>query len=254
LKLAICPSQVAAKFLFASNLTRPITLIKTAIFMRQFLVSLLIWAAGLAGLPAACAQATYDPEPEIQAFRGADSLAPPAPGAVVLWGSSSFRLWANYQFDLTGHRVLNRGFGGSQMHEALRYFERVVVPLRPRALLVYEGDNDLAAGKPPAQVLAEFQQLVALARRHFPDLKIGFVSIKASPARTSLRAPQDQTNALVRQFCQQTPGLGYIDIVQPMLDAKGQPRPGLFEADGLHVTAEAYRLWAGPVRAFLNPE
>ncbi|MCU0451091.1 MAG: GDSL-type esterase/lipase family protein [Bernardetiaceae bacterium] len=218
-------------------------------FFGLWLCSAMGW---LGGLPLAHAQFTYDPEPEIRAFRQADSLAPPAPGAVVLWGSSSFRLWANYQTDLAGHRVLNRGFGGSQMHEALRYFERVVVPLRPKVLLIYEGDNDLAADKAPAQVLAEFKQLVAVARRHFPALKIGFVSIKASPARAHLRAAQAQANRLIRQFCQQTPGLGYIDIVRPMLDAKGQPRPSLFEADGLHVTAEAYRLWARPVLKFLR--
>ncbi|MBL7809405.1 MAG: hypothetical protein JNN28_16420, partial [Saprospiraceae bacterium] len=83
-------------------------------------------------------------EAEIRAFEKQDSLHKPAPGQVLLYGSSTMRLWTTFQADLPGVQVLNRGFGGSEMEDAIYFFERVVVPLRPSLILLYEGDNDLA--------------------------------------------------------------------------------------------------------------
>ncbi len=192
-------------------------------------------------------------ENEIQAFELADSLAAPKPGGIVLWGSSSFRFWGSCQTDLAPYPVINRGFGGSEMTEAIHFFRRAVLPHRPGLLLIYEGDNDLDAGKKtPQEVFASFQQLVKLARGHLPDLKIGFVAIKPSPLRAGLLPKQRTANALIRQFCQQQRNVTYIDIATPMLNAQGQPRPELFLADQLHMKPAGYRIWTNIIRQYLK--
>jgi hypothetical protein len=191
-------------------------------------------------------------EAEIRAFEQADSLAPPQSGRVLLWGSSSFRFWTTCQADLAPFPVVNRGFGGSQMDEAVQYFDRVVVPHRPALVLIYEGDNDLAAGKSPQVVAQDFAKLVRLARQRLPGLKIGFVAIKPSPLRANLLAQQAEANRLIAAQCRRGRGLYFIDIARPMLDTVGQPRPELFISDGLHLNPEGYRLWTGIVKKFLE--
>ena len=78
---------------------------------------------------------------------------------MVFVGSSSIRMWETLEADFPGLPVLNRGFGGSELSDVVRFADRIVVPYKPRVVVVYAGDNDLAAGKTPAQVFADFRSL-----------------------------------------------------------------------------------------------
>jgi len=92
-------------------------------------------------------------EPEIRTFESLDSAEHPATGQILLYGSSTMRLWKTFSQDLTGFNMVNRGFGGSEMSDAIYFFDRVVVPLQPSLILLYEGDNDISNGKKtPEQV------------------------------------------------------------------------------------------------------
>ena len=94
---------------------------------------------------------TY-PNPErfekaVQAFEAKDKKDPPPASAIVCTGSSSMVGWhKTIRNDLAPLTVIPRGFGGSTMNDVLYYAERVAIPYRPRAILVYEGDNDIACG------------------------------------------------------------------------------------------------------------
>jgi lysophospholipase L1-like esterase len=216
--------------------------------MKQLFLLFFSWWPACAG----CLAQTGGFEAEIRAFERADSLAPPPSGRVLLWGSSSFRFWATCQADLAPFPVVNRGFGGSQMTDAIAYLDRAVVPHRPGLLLVYEGDNDLAAGKSPQEVAQDFAKLVLLARQRLPGLQVGFVAIKPSPLRANLLAQQAEANRLVEAFCRQGKGLYFIDVASPMLDAAGQPRPDLFIGDKLHMNRSGYEVWVKVVKKFLQ--
>ncbi len=85
-------------------------------------------------------------ENDIAAFEAADRIDPPPKDAIVFVGSSSIRLWKTLSDDFSGLPVINRGFGGSCMHDTLRYADRIVIPYRPRHVVVYAGDNDIAFG------------------------------------------------------------------------------------------------------------
>src|SRR5271170_6245982 len=90
-------------------------------------------------------------EADIKKFEAADRLHPPPAGAVVFVGSSNIRLW-KLADSFPGMEVINRGFGGSHMADSARYADRIVTPYKPRAVVVFAGDNDLADGKTPEQV------------------------------------------------------------------------------------------------------
>ena len=182
-------------------------------------------------------------EPEIQRFETMDKAAPPTLGGVVFVGSSTFRLWPDLAGDFPGVPVLNRGFGGSTLPEVVAATPRIVLPHRPRLVVLYAGDNDLAEGRTTANVLADYHAFVALVRRKLPATRIVFVSIKPSPSRWALVDSMRVANRLVRDEIARDSLQLYVDLFTPMLGADGRPRPELFRDDSLHMTPAGYALW-----------
>lgn len=216
------------------------------------LTSLLLASAAQAQTPA---PRPADPfaqwEPEIQQFEAADRRQAPPPGGVVFTGSSTIRLWDTLAQDFAGTPVLNRGFGGSQMVDALHFADRIILPYKPRLVLVYAGDNDLAAGVSPEQVLANYRALVERIHRALPTTRVGYLTIKPSPSRWELAAKMKATNELIRAYTASDPRLLYIDTFTPMLDPNGQPRPELFREDMLHMNPRGYAIWKTIVAPYL---
>ncbi|HEX3533217.1 MAG TPA: SGNH/GDSL hydrolase family protein [Gemmatimonadaceae bacterium] len=188
-------------------------------------------------------------EPDIAQFEAQDRASPPPLGSIVFVGSSSIRMWTTLDRDFPGVPVLNRGFGGSEAGDVAQFAERIVVPYKPPVVVFYAGDNDLAAGKTPAQVLASFKSFVAIMHRDLPRTHIVFVSIKPSLARWNIVDKMRAANQLVRDYVGTDDRLTYVDVFTPMLDASGQPRRELYLEDGLHMTPAGYAIW----RALIAP-
>ncbi len=180
---------------------------------------------------------------EIVRFEAADRLTPPRPGGVLFVGSSSIRLWPALEADFPGVNVLQRGFGGSELSDVVHYAPRIVLPYRPRLIVLYAGDNDLAAGKSPVAVFRHYRAFVALVLRELPETRIAFIAIKPSGARWALVEQVRAANALVRRYTASDPRLLYVDVFTPMLGPDGMPREELFVADRLHMNARGYALW-----------
>lgn len=204
---------------------------------RLFVVSLLLAAAG----------ARADPLPwqnEIEEFLAEDRARPPVTGGVLFVGSSSIRLWPGLETAFPDQApVVRRGFGGSQMADTAHWWRELVLPHRPRQIVVYAGENDIAAGRTPKQVAEAFRRFVDHVRRELPDTRITYVSMKPSPSRAGELSAMRKGNALIERFVRSRPGLDYIDVFTPMLDERGRPRESLFMPDRLHMNAEGYALW-----------
>jgi lysophospholipase L1-like esterase len=182
------------------------------------------------------------------AFDADDAAHPHAPGGVLFVGSSSIRLWSDLEGQFANLPVvINRGFGGSQLSDCVGNLSRLVLPYRPRAVLVYAGDNDLAAGVAPRDVLHRFSAFVAGVHAELPWTKIVYISIKPSPARVRLLQEIRTTNDLIRDYAAREDNVEYADVFTPMLDATGKPRRELFRTDALHLNARGYALWKGVI-------
>lgn len=191
-------------------------------------------------------------EGEIRAFEQADAREMPRPGGVMFYGSSSFRLWTNVAAAFPAFRVVNRGFGGSQLSDLNEHFARVVPRHAPQVLLIYGGDNDIAAGKSAAQVEADFRTLVQRVRQSCPSTRVAFVAIKPSPSRLQFLAAQKDANARVRKFARWHHGVDFLDTASPVLDAAGQPDPRFFQKDRLHLNPDGYRAWEPVIGRYLD--
>jgi len=213
--------------------------------------------AALLALPVlfSTAQAVDAParwQSEFAAFTRADESHRPEPGGVVFVGSSSIRLWDNLEGAFERFpTVIKRGFGGSTMADCAANADRLVVAYRPRLVVLYAGENDLAEGATPAAVVASVRNFTEHVRRELPTAYIAYVSIKPSPLRLAALPAIREANQRVREYFATVPNSQYIDVHSLMLDEKGQPRADLFGADHLHMNATGYTLWRREINARL---
>ena len=191
-------------------------------------------------------------DPEIARFEEADRTNPPRAGGIVFVGSSSIRMWETLDSDFAGFPVLNRGFGGSQLSDAVLFADRIVVPYKPRVVVLYAGDNDLAEGKTPTQVFDDFRNFVAIIHTALPATRVAYIAIKPSIARVNIIDKIRQANLLIQNYIATDSKLTYVDVFTPMLDSSGQPRKELFLDDGLHMNARGYAIWRDLVQPILR--
>jgi lysophospholipase L1-like esterase len=212
------------------------------------MLSLVQAASGLTAEEAPCHWQRW--EKAIAHFAAQDKVQPPPRNEVLFVGSSSIRFWDLGKY-FPGRTPINRGFGGSQICDSTHFIEPLVLKHRPRTVVLYAGDNDIAAGKRAEQVVHDYRAFVAAIRAALPETKIVFIAIKPSIARWKLAPVMQQANTLVAAECVKWPQLEFVDIWLPMLGPDGRPREELLRADGLHLSHAGYTLWARLVRPHL---
>jgi lysophospholipase L1-like esterase len=180
----------------------------------------------------------------IAEFEKQDAADPPPQNAAVFVGSSSIRMWdLSKSFPETP--AINRGFGGSQACDAAHFAEQLVIKHRPRVVVFYSGDNDIAAGKTAEQVHRDVREFVGKVRKALPETTIVIFSIKPSIARWKLRDAMQAANKLVAaDAAEKDSHLVFLDVWPAMLGDDGEPRKELFREDGLHMNDEGYKLWS----------
>lgn len=189
---------------------------------------------------------------EFAAFANDDAQHPARRGAVVFVGSSSIRLWDGLEAQFERFTtVVKRGFGGSTMADCAENVERLVLAYEPRTVVLYAGENDLAEGAAPVEVVARLQRFTEQVRAAQPAAHIAYVSIKPSPSRASLLPVIRETNERIRAYVGSVPNAQYVDVHSAMLAADGSPRADLFGADRLHMNAAGYALWRREINARL---
>lgn len=192
---------------------------------------------------------------DIQKFVDADKKAPPAKGQTLFIGSSSFTNWKDAQAYFPKHKILNRAFGGSTLLDVLGYQHQVIFPYDPSQVVIYCGENDLAAGDqtlPAYAVLDRFTKLFGVIRAKYPSVPIAYVAMKPSPSRWHLRAKYMAGNKWIAEFLAGQRNTDFIDVWPVMLGPDGRPKPGIFVADQLHMNAEGYKLWAPLIERVLR--
>jgi lysophospholipase L1-like esterase len=220
------------------------------LFGAGIFAALLLGLALRSFLPAVSAQGW---EPAIRDFEEQDKVHPPKPGCIVFAGSSSIRFWDTLVSDMKPLDVINRGFGGSEFSDLDMYAQRIVVAYRPRAVVVYEGDNDLAEGssKTPEMVANDFRKFVQTVHVALPETWIYILAIKPSKLRWNQWPQMKAANKLMQDYAATQKNVQYIDIATSMFDAHGNLPGDLFKSDGLHPTAKLYAMWTAIIKPIL---
>jgi lysophospholipase L1-like esterase len=173
-------------------------------------------------------------------------VAPPDP--IVFTGSSSIALWRTLQRDFPDHPVFNAGFGGSAMGQVVQRAPRIVLPLHPKQIVLFAGENDLALGGSVDDVMRSFDEFLEMTA----PAPIVTLSVKPSPARMELREAMEELNLRMSTAFDYDRRLTFLDVWSPMLNESGQPRTELWMRDGIHVNRAGYALWTELVRPHLT--
>jgi lysophospholipase L1-like esterase len=213
--------------------------------------ALVLGAALAAGLPA------KDPdlkrfEKDIARFEEQDKAKPPPTGAVLFTGSSSIARWSDVGKHFPDYPVINRGFGGSTIPEVNSYLDRIVLPYKPRVVVLFCGGNDMAQyARTPEEVLADFQTFCKRIHEKLPDTRVVYLSIHVPPARFKQADKIAKVNTLIAAACAKSKKLAFVDVSALMLGMDGRPNLELY-ADSLHPNAKAYAMWAENLRPALK--
>ena len=187
-------------------------------------------------------------EDTILRFEQIDRESPPPENPILFVGSSSIVFWRTLDADMAPLPVINRGFGGSQMFELNQFRDRIVVPYNPQAIFVYEGDNDVASGKQPHEILPEYRDFIEHVSSKLPDTAIYLIAVKPSVSRAHLWDTMHQVNLGLIELATAYRNVEYVDIATPMLLEDGSPNPDIFVSDMLHMNARGYEIWTSVIR------
>ena len=190
---------------------------------------------------------------EINAFQEADQKRMPPAGAVLFMGSSSIKLWDTLAQDFPEIPVINRGFGGSYIHESTRFADLIAIPYKPKMIVLCAGTNDLAYGnESPPQVFQDYQDFVTKIHVALPDTRIVYLTINPTVARWKQEPKNLEVNHLIEEFTiannSKSEKLNVIDPHFQLMTADNQPQPQLLRSDGLHFNAEGYKVWASLIK------
>ena len=219
---------------------------------------ILLLLLALLVLPVATYAQNTDPtrwEETMQRFEQQDLLDPPPEGAILLTGSSSIARWNDQAAAaLAPLTVIPRGFGGSVMGDVLYHLERVALKYKPRAILIYEGDNDTSYGMPENKILGQLKQIIAKIHDQLPTTRIYVMSVKPSVLRQNVWSNAEKVNRGYEAIAKNDPLVYHIDSASPFLKANGSVMTDIFVDDNLHLNDMGNLIWGSTIRAALMPQ
>jgi lysophospholipase L1-like esterase len=174
-------------------------------------------------------------------------------GRVVFFGDSITDGWKLDQY-FPGKPYVNRGISGQTTAQMLVRMFPDVIALKPAALILLAGTNDIARNNGPQtfeQITANIQAITELAQLH--GIKVILcavmpVSDYTQRKQIARRPPADilKLNAWMKDYTAKVRAI-YADYYAATVDDKGFLKDG-FSADGLHPNPKGYELMA-PVAA-----
>jgi lysophospholipase L1-like esterase len=173
-------------------------------------------------------------------------------GSTLFTGSSTIRMWKSLQASFPEEKILNTGFGGSKASDLETHLFPLVIRLEPSRVFIYEGDNDIWAEVPVADILTSMDNIVNRLQLIDPKTSIYLIGAKPSPSRWEKKANYSIFNQKLQEYARAKEGVEFIDTWTPLIDSEGNPRPELFLKDQLHLNDQGYEIWTEIFRPYFE--
>ncbi len=171
---------------------------------------------------------------------------------IIFTGSSSIRMWTDLEDRFPQYHLLNNGFGGSHFSDLIHYADELILRFNPTQVFIYEGDNDLAAGKSAAEIKRDTRKIVEIIHMTNKDCEVVLISPKPSLARWHLKEKYQELNKALREYADGKPAVKFADVWTPMLAPDGNVKNDLFIDDGLHMNQKGYDIWYEVLKPYLR--
>ena len=159
--------------------------------------------------------------------------------------------------------IVNHGFGTSSADDLLYYYDRMVRPYKPRALVLATAVNDFFAGYSPKEVMEIEARIIQWAQADFPGIPIycfsympGILYKGEKNIFTRYRKEYDQ---LLKDFCNRHENCRFVSLIdQPFyfenpedIGNHDKVREDIYR-DRLHFNAKGYAMFMDFVRELLD--
>ena len=193
-------------------------------------------------------------EVAVRKFEKADARTEYPADSVLFYGSSSIRRWRTIEADMAPRPVIQRGYGGARLSDAVGFVPRVVAPHADVDAVVVFVANDID-GRPnqptPAEVGELAKDLLARVRQSHPETPLVWIETTPTPARWDLWPLISEANGLIEAACESDGRAEYLRTADRFL-TDGRPDPRWFVSDGIHLNEEGYAMWSALIRETLD--
>jgi len=165
---------------------------------------------------------------------------------VVFMGDSITENWGLADPQLFERGILNRGISGQTTPQMLVRFREDVIALKPRAVHILAGTNDVAGNTGPSRpqdFKNNIMSMVELARAHRIHVILGSIPPAAAFNWRAQVQPVPQIRELnqwLRDYAAHN-GCDFIDYYSALGGAAGELKPELGN-DGVHPNRDGYRI------------
>jgi len=188
----------------------------------------------------------YPHEEYVRLLLRRQSLHPAPPRPILFIGHSMLRYWHTFDDDMEGFPAINRAFGGSRAEQTVFWYDKLVKPYHPRAIVYFEGANDYKTGVPVKIFTAHVKTFIEKAHADFPDCKIFIIS-------PDIRSEKPEYNAAIKKMIQQYKSfVEYIDMEGYKQKMGEENYRQLLLPDHTHWNADGYKRFAPLIREKLK--
>jgi len=202
------------------------------------------------------------PEEKEAAVRLIEEQYPLNEGDVICYGPSNITYWYSLEQDMLPYKAQNHGMGGCIDPDMIHYAPRILYPYKPSVVFFQTGSNDIAAGIPLETVLANKKRMYDLFLENMPETQLVVCSGLPLPGRTHFWEATRKTNALLKEMCEKTERMHFMDATDAMLCDKGEDRfkiadgvyfnPELYRIDKIHLNKKGHDVWTGLMKEMLK--
>ena len=187
--------------------------------------------------------------PEINNFRALNKVEAPE-NALLFLGSSSIRLWETLAQDMAPYPVIQRGYGGAHLRDAIFYTDALLGDYQPAMIIGFIA-NDIKgdpADESPEKVKRLFKFFLKQIRERHPVTPFLWVEITPTKSRWAQWEDIKKVNQKIKAYCDKTDNVYFVSTANAFLNEKGLPKTALFVEDQLHLNKDGYALWSSIIR------
>jgi lysophospholipase L1-like esterase len=178
-------------------------------------------------------------------------------GEVLLCGSSFMEFWESSETDLAPLTTYNAGVTSTVVSDWDKWVDKLIVPFKPRAVVIYVGSNDIhgsIGSKEGGRVAEEVKTLFEKIHEKLPNTVVYYISIAPTIAREKVWNEAEKCNKAVEKYCGEKDYLRFIDCTPALLNADGSLKKEIYKSDTLHFNEKGYEIWKSVIAPILIDE